>query len=67
MKVPQKNNIKLSYDTSFPLLGMYLDKTFIQKVASTLMFTAALFTMASTWKENKCPLTDEFFEEDAVH
>ena len=23
------------------------------------MFTAALFTIARTWKQSKCPLTDE--------
>ena len=26
------------------------------------MFTAALFTMAKTWKQPKCPLTDEWIK-----
>ena len=26
------------------------------------MFTAALFTIARTWKQPKCPLTDEWIE-----
>ena len=26
------------------------------------MFTAALFTMAKTWKQSKCPLTDEWIK-----
>ena len=26
------------------------------------MFTAALFTMAKTWKQPKCPLTDEWIQ-----
>ena len=35
-----------------------LDKTIIQKDTSTPMFTAALFTIAKTWKQPKCPSTD---------
>ena len=41
------------------LLGIYLDKTIIQKNTCTPMFIAALFTIANTWKQPKCPLTDE--------
>ena len=26
------------------------------------MFTAALFTIAKTWKQPKCPLTDEWIK-----
>ena len=26
------------------------------------MFTAALFTIAKTWKQSKCPLTDEWIK-----
>ena len=26
------------------------------------MFTAALFTVAKTWKQTKCPLTDEWIK-----
>ena len=40
-------------------MGMYLDKTFLEKDTCTLMFIAALFTIAKTWKQPKCPLTDE--------
>ena len=35
------------------------DKTLIQKDTLTLMFTAALFTVAKTWKQPKHPSTDE--------
>ena len=31
MKVPQKTNIELPYDLAIPLLGIYLDETFIEK------------------------------------
>ena len=55
----RKLNIELPYDPAIPLLGIYPDKTFIQKDTCTLMFTTALFTIAKTWKQPKCPLTDE--------
>ena len=32
------------------------------KYICTLMFTAALFTIAKTWKQPKCPLTDEWIK-----
>ena len=48
--IPEKLNIKLSYDPAIPLLGIYPDKTFIQKDTCTHMFIAELFTIAKTWK-----------------
>ena len=35
-------------------------KTTIQKDTCTPMFTAALFTIAKTWKQPKCPSTDDW-------
>ena len=49
-------------DPAILLLGIYLDKTIIQKDACTLMFIAALFTLAKTWKQPKCPSTDEWIK-----
>ena len=37
-----------------------MDKTIIQKDTCTPMFIAALFTIAKTWKQPKCPSTDEW-------
>ena len=54
--------IQLSYDPVIPLLGIYPEKTIIQKETCTTMFTAALFTIARTWKQPKCPLTDEWIK-----
>ena len=42
-----------------PLLGIYVDKTFLKKDACTRMFIAALFTIAKTWNQPKCPLIDD--------
>ena len=60
MEVPQKTKIKLPYDPAIPLLGIQLDKTIIQRDTCTQIFTAALTTIAKTWKKPKCPLTDEW-------
>ena len=46
----RKLQITLPYHLATPLLGIYPDKTIIQKDTHTLMFTAALFTTAKTWK-----------------
>ena len=55
----KKLKIELSYDPAIPLLGIYPEKTMLQKESCTTMFIAALFTIARTWKQPKCPLTDE--------
>uniref|UniRef100_A0A8W4FC87 DUF1725 domain-containing protein n=1 Tax=Sus scrofa TaxID=9823 RepID=A0A8W4FC87_PIG len=39
-----------------------MDKTFIQKDTCIPMFTEALFTIAKTWKQSKCPLTVEWIK-----
>ena len=46
----RKLNIELSYNPAIPLLGTYPDKTLNEKDTFTLMFTAALFTIAKIWK-----------------
>ena len=58
----KKLKIELLYDPAIPLLGIYPEKTIIQKESCTTMFTAALFTIARTWKQPKCPLTDEWIK-----
>ena len=50
---------ELPNDPAIPLLCMYLEKTIKQKDP---VFTAALFTMAKTWKQPIHPLTDEWME-----
>ena len=44
-------NIELPYDPAIPLLGTNLEKTILPKDICTPVFTAALFTMAKTWKQ----------------
>ena len=52
--------IGLPYDPTIPLLGIYPETTIIQKDTCTSMFIAALFTIDRTWKQPKCPTTDEW-------
>ena len=58
----KKLKIELPYDPAIPLLGIYPEKTITQKDTCTTMFTAALFTIARTWKQPKCPSTDEWIK-----
>ena len=55
--------MELPYDLAIPLLGMYLENMKIQKDTCTPMYIAALFTRAKTWKQSKCPSTDEWLKE----
>ena len=52
--------IELPYDPAIPLLGIYTEETRIERGTCTPMFIAALFTVARTWKEPRCPSTDEW-------
>ena len=58
----KKLKIELPYNPAIPLLGIYPEKTIIQKDTCTPMFTAALFTIARTWKQPKRPMTDEWIK-----
>ena len=58
----KKLKIELPYDPAIPLLGIYPEKTIIQKVSCATMFIAALFTIARTRKQPKCPSTDEWIK-----
>ena len=58
----KKLKIELPYDPAILLLGIYLEKTIIQKDTCTTMFSAALFTIARTWKQPKCPSTEEWIK-----
>ena len=58
----EKLGIKLPYDTTTPILGIYPEKTTIQTDICTPMFTEALFTIARTWKQPRCLLTYEWIK-----
>ena len=58
----KKLKVELPQDPAIPLLGIYPEKTIIQKELCTTMFIAALFTVVRTWKQPKCPLPDEWIK-----
>ena len=55
----KKLEIKTPYDSAILLLGIYPEETKMEKDSCIPLFTAALFTIARTWKQPKCPSTDE--------
>ena len=56
----KKLKIELPYDAAIPLLGIHPEETIIQKDTCIPVFIAALFTIARSQKQPKCPSTDEW-------
>ena len=51
----KKLEIELPYDPAIPLLGIYTEETRIERDMCSPMFIAALFIIARTWKQPRCP------------
>ena len=60
--VLKKLGIKPPYDPAIPLLGIYPEETKIKKDTCIPLFIAALFSGARTWKQPRCPSTDEWIK-----
>ena len=58
----KKLGIKPPYDSAIPLLGIYPEETKTEKDTCIPLFISALFTIARTWKQRRCPLTDEWMK-----
>ena len=58
----KKLETELPYDPAIPLLGIYPEETKIEKGTCIPLFIAALFTTARTWKQPRCPKTDEWIK-----
>ena len=56
----EKLEIELSYDPAIPLLGIHTEESRFER--DTPMFIAALFIIARTWKQPKCPSSDEWIK-----
>ena len=50
----------MPYDPAIPLLGIHTEETRIERDACTPMFITALFIIARTWKQPRCPSADEW-------
>ena len=62
MRFLEKLGIKPTYDPAITLLVIYCEETKIEKAACTPVFIAAIFTIARTWKQPRCPSTDEWIK-----
>ena len=62
MEIPLKIGIKPPYDPAIPLIGIYPSKTKAKKDTHTPVFIAALFTVGKTWKQARCPSTEEWIK-----
>ena len=58
----KKLEIKPPYDAAIPLLGIHPEENKIEKDTCILLFIAALFTIARTWKQPRCPSTVEWIK-----
>ena len=52
----------MSYDPAIPQLGIHTEEIRIERDTCTPMFITALFTIARTWKQSRCPLTEEWIK-----
>ena len=63
----KKLEIELPYDLAIPLLGIHTEETRIERDTCTPMFIAALFIIARTWKQPRCPSADGMDKKAVVH
>ena len=56
----KKLEMKLPYDPAISLMGIHTKETRTERDTCTPVFIAALFTIARTWKQPRCPLADEW-------
>ena len=57
-----KLKVNLPWDPAIPPLGIYPEKNTIQKDTCIPKFSATLFTIAKTWKQPKCLLTEKWIK-----
>ena len=56
----KKLEIEFPYEPEIPLLGINTKHTRSERDMCTPMFIAALFVIARTWKQPRCPSADEW-------
>ena len=56
----KKLEIELPYNPAIPPRGIHTKETRIERDTCTPMFIAALFIIARTWKQPRCPSADEW-------
>ena len=56
----KKLKTDLPYEPAIPLLGIRTEETITERDTRTPVFITALFTIAWTWKQPRCPSADEW-------
>ena len=56
----KKLEIELPYDPTNPLLCIHTEETRSERAMCTPMFIAALFIIARSWKQPRCPSADKW-------
>ena len=54
--------LRVKYDPAIPILGICPKETKIEEDTYIPLLTAALFTIARTWKQARCPSTEEWIK-----
>ena len=60
VEISLKLEIELPYDTAIPLLGIHTKENRSEGDTCTPMYITALFIIARTWKQPRCPSADEW-------
>ena len=64
VKIPLKTGNRIAIQPSNPtrpgVVGINTEETRIERDTCTPMFIAALFTIARTWKQPRCPLAEKW-------
>ena len=55
VEIPLKTGTRTTIQPSNPTAGIYTGKTRIERDTCTPVFTAALFIIARTWEQPRCP------------
>ena len=59
----RKLGLELPYNPAIPLLGIYPEESRTERDTCTPIFTAALFTIARTWKQPRRPSADKWIRD----
>ena len=60
VEIPEKTGDRIPHDPAIPLLGIHTEETISERDTCTPMFIAALFIIARTWKQPRCPSAGEW-------
>ena len=60
VEIPLKTGNRTAYNPAIPLLGIHTEETRIERDTCNSMFIAALFIIARTWKQPRCPSANEW-------